>query len=210
MQEVNAFGGIPTNEGNAMIQEVYPTSPYGTLAQHIPAKPPLPPLHDQDTGTMMAQDQVSQPMPAAPSWNSVVPINIMSVPHEMSVDRPGMVASRNTSELVHELQAGPLPSQREWAVEALTQADWRHDPSVVAALLKGATRDPAATVRAACVRGLVKMDTSDRQVLTVLESLKGDPDPRVRTEIETAMASGAIPAASPAATQPVGFILPSK
>ena len=87
------------------------------------------------------------------------------------------------------LQNSLLPSQREMAAEILSNWDSHREPTIVPALLRAATEDPAATVRAACVHCLVKMRANSPQVVSVLLSLKADPDLRVRREAHQALIS---------------------
>jgi hypothetical protein len=87
------------------------------------------------------------------------------------------------------LQNSLLPSQREMAAEVLSNWDSHREPTIVPALLRAATEDPAATVRAACVHCLVKMRANSPQVVSVLLSLKADPDLHVRREAHQALVS---------------------
>jgi len=87
------------------------------------------------------------------------------------------------------LQDSLLPSEREMAAEALTEFQRQQDPTIVPALLHAAAVDPAPTVRAACVHGLVKMNANSSEVIGVLMNLKADPDLRVRREVNQALIS---------------------
>jgi HEAT repeat protein len=67
-------------------------------------------------------------------------------------------------------------------------------PQVVESLTKGALDDPAATVRAACVRALGHMKVNTQEVVALVQDLKNDRDPRVRQEAsETLNALGVAP-----------------
>jgi hypothetical protein len=79
------------------------------------------------------------------------------------------------------------PSQRELAAQAMATVDWHSHPTVVQQLTKAAKEDPAATVRATCVRCLANMNVNTGPVLTVVRGLKKDSDPRVRQEAERAV-----------------------
>jgi hypothetical protein len=86
------------------------------------------------------------------------------------------------------------PSQREWAAECLARQDWRAQPQILGALVTAARVDPAAAVRAGCVRALGKMKANTLPVVQTVQSLKSDRDPRVRQEVdETLAALGAAP-----------------
>jgi len=82
-----------------------------------------------------------------------------------------------------------LPSEREMAVEAMSGFQREQDPTIVPALLRAAADDPAASVRAACVHGLVRMNANTLEVVNVLMNLKADPDLRVRREVHQAFVS---------------------
>jgi hypothetical protein len=193
-QEVNAFAGVPADQAVAMVQEVYPPSPYGNLAQHMPMRPPMARRDDAAANTGMVYASAPNSMMVPPDGV------VMTVPTQVMMES-------DTSRMLQALQFGPYPSQREWAVEGLAASDWRHDPTIVPALVKAAREDPAATVRAACVRCLVKVNTGNRAVMAVVESLKADPDARVRQEVDIALANQPAEAST---AQPVGLVLPPR
>jgi hypothetical protein len=86
------------------------------------------------------------------------------------------------------LRDAMLPSQREWAVDSMAaQRGYRSNPEVVQALLTGAKDDPAATVRAACVRAIAELKINTPAAVQVVQSLKNDSDQRVRSEAEQAL-----------------------
>jgi hypothetical protein len=92
------------------------------------------------------------------------------------------------------LKGSLYPSQREWAADCLSRQDWQAQPHIVAALVVAAREDPAAAVRAGCVRALGKMKANTLPVVQTVQSLKGDSDPRVRHEVDEALAAlGAAP-----------------
>jgi hypothetical protein len=103
--------------------------------------------------------------------------------------------------LLQQLRDSMLPSQREWAADKLASLDWRTHGPVVAALVQSAKEDPAATVRAGCIRSLVKMNANTAPVLAVIQSLKTDTDPRVQHEASEALARFA-PAQGPGMADP--------
>jgi len=90
------------------------------------------------------------------------------------------------------LKDSMYPSQREWAVVSLAKADWHAQPDALRALLAACREDPAATVRAACVRSFVRMQAKTPDVLKTIRSLKSDPDSRVKLEVEQALQSFAV------------------
>jgi hypothetical protein len=87
------------------------------------------------------------------------------------------------------LQDALYPSQREWAADNLASCNWQTHPHVVQALVASAGKDPAATVRAGCIRALARMNVNTAPVITTLQVLRTDPDPRVRTAVEEALAT---------------------
>jgi hypothetical protein len=119
-----------------------------------------------------------------------------SVPAAMAVasDQPGA----NIQQLVVALKDSLYPSARETAADQLAEVNWRLQPQVVHSLMKVAQEDPAATVRAACVRALGHMGANTVDVVQVVQSLKKDNDPRVRHEAEETLVNLGI-AATPRA-----------
>ena len=114
-----------------------------------------------------------------------------------------MTAS-NTMDMQHLLRIlheSIYPSQREWAADQLADCDWKQNAPIVDALVKCAKEDPAATVRAGCIRALARMRVNTVPVVDALRTLKGDSDPRVQHEAEEALATlapGEKPAVEPA------------
>jgi hypothetical protein len=125
--------------------------------------------------------------------------------------RPSSVQSiQNMLGVLHD---SLYPSQREWAVEGLASVDWHANPHVVQALLTAAREDPAPTVRAACVRGLVRMNVNSLTVVNTLQGLRADYDTRVREEAEEALATLSASHSTTSGTPtvlPATVIVPSK
>jgi hypothetical protein len=94
---------------------------------------------------------------------------------------------QNTRDYLRVLKDSIYPSQREWAAEQVSACDWRKNETVVDALVAAAKEDPAATVRAGCVRCLTKMRVNTVPVVVAIQGLKADADPRVRTEVDEAL-----------------------
>jgi hypothetical protein len=115
-----------------------------------------------------------------------------------------------TPQLLTVLRDSLYPSQREWAAEKLSALDWKTNEPVVLALVQAAREDPAATVRAGCIHALAQMKANTMPVVTTVQALKADADPRVRNEAEQALAVLA-PAGSAAASpvQPVSAVSPA-
>jgi len=80
----------------------------------------------------------------------------------------------------------------------------------VDAMIAAAKDDPAATVRSACVRCLSKMNVNTPPAVTIIQGLKADPDPRVRTAAGEALTSLGIPQVPDALpVQPAGATAPA-
>jgi hypothetical protein len=102
---------------------------------------------------------------------------------------PDAPSAQPIPQLLGMLQESLYPSQREWAAENLASYDWRDHPHVVQVLVAAAGKDPAATVRTECVRSLAKMNVNTMPVITAIQGLKTDADPRVRQAVEDALLS---------------------
>ena len=74
---------------------------------------------------------------------------------EKDGNRVAVAAVINVQPALRVLKEALLPSQREAAADSLCKVDWKVCPQVVDALMSAAKEDPAATVRASCVRCLV-------------------------------------------------------
>jgi hypothetical protein len=117
----------------------------------------------------------------------------------------------DTPELLNMLRNSMLPSHREWAADRLAALDCRENSPVVEALAQAAREDPAATVRAGCVRCLAKMNANTDSVMAALGTLKTDSDPRVQHEVELALArfGHGQPRLMDSGIQQTGAILPA-
>jgi HEAT repeat protein len=89
--------------------------------------------------------------------------------------------------ILAQLKDSLYPSERELAADALSRQDWRAHPEVVQGLLTAAREDPAPTVRAGCVHALAQMHINTLPVISAVQALKADADPRVRAEVEQAL-----------------------
>jgi hypothetical protein len=103
--------------------------------------------------------------------------------------------SMTTAQVVSLLQDSIYPSHREWAADQLARLDWHQQQEIVPCLVECASKDPAGTVRAACVRSLGRMKVNTLPVVTALQGMQRDLDLRVRQEATEALtAMGATPA----------------
>jgi hypothetical protein len=130
-------------------------------------------------------------------------------------ETPAVTSSPTTqspAQIMTMLHDSLYPSQREWAAIKLANLDWKTNADVVQALLTGAREDPAPTVRAACVHALAKMRCNTMPVVTVIQGLKTDVDPRVLQEVEQAIAVLSPTSALSSAVQPASaqMLAPTK
>jgi len=155
------------------------------------------------------------PNPYAPAGYAM-PHPAMMYPPAMPVSQPvaqpvnyqqsAAPAAQNPQQLMLTLKDALYPSHREWAAEALASTDWKNNPGIVDALVLSAKEDPAATVRAGAVRALGRMHANSTTVVTTLQGLRSDADPRVRQDVEQALTSMNVPSAP--VVQPVSGVMP--
>jgi hypothetical protein len=164
-----------------------------------PAMPPgNPPMMAYGYGPMPMQ----MPMPMMPPQGYPMPMTPMmpmqpAMGHanpamgyaNSAMDRPGAtnVGTMSLQQCTYMLQSSIYPTQREMAVDQLCACDWRANPHIANVLLATAKDDPAAMVRVAAVRGLVRMGIFTEQAMATYNQLKNDADPRVRQEAERAV-----------------------
>ena len=119
---------------------------------------------------------------------------------------PPAAAMPTAAQMLQMLSESDFPSQREWAAEQLAALNWRVRPEVAQGLVTAAKGDPAPMVRACCVRSLMKMQANTVPVVTAVQELKNDADPRVRDAVGEALAAFGVAPAVPGnpPIQPVG------
>jgi hypothetical protein len=138
------------------------------------------------------------PAPPRPQMAMMPPPGYYPYPMPMPMPRMPMappmamaqapVQEPQTRQLIAVLHGSIMPSEREMAVDQLVYFDWRSQPQVAAAIVEAAKNDPAATVRASCVRALAKMKVNTLPAVQTVQALKNDKDIRVRQEVEQALA----------------------
>jgi hypothetical protein len=208
-----AQGMYPPPGYPQMVQAACP--PYGSMAP-VPAGRGVLPVVYQGP---QPPNPIAGPMPpAAPygagAWGppAVAANPAMDRRFTPAVYAPNQAfAGQQAQEWLKALHDSPYPSQREVAAYNLTTLDWRSQPLVVQGLLTAAKEDPAPTVRAGCVTCLARMNVQTPAVVSVLNSLKTDGDPRVRQEAEQALvrlAPGQAAASDQPAVQPVSATNP--
>jgi hypothetical protein len=97
------------------------------------------------------------------------------------------VADEQAARWVAVLRGAPDPEARGWAATRLQSVNWRTHPEVVQALLGGAVRDTAGSVRTSCIRALNGLDANTNTVLAALDTLRADHDPAVKQAAEEAL-----------------------
>jgi len=181
---------IPVGTGNAFSREVPASAlvmrPPQTMLPPVPPGPqPVPPgmVGYYPSGTPLPPSLAGTYVPQVPGPQmAMVAVPIVPMP------LPGRAFVQNqeptSTQLVQTLKDALLPSDRELAVEQLARIDWKTDANVVPALIQAASKDPAPMVRARCVQALGQMKVNSVPVLQTIQSLKTDPDLRVRQQAE--------------------------
>jgi hypothetical protein len=149
------------------------------------------------------------PYQPAPPYQQLA---MASVAAASAPQQPASNAGADPAHLLAMLRESLYPSEREWAADKLAVVDWRTNGQVVDALVMGAKEDPAPAVRAGCVRTLGRMNANTMPVVTAVNGLKSDTDPRVQREVEQALARLAPGQQSHAdsAVQPASAVVPAK
>jgi hypothetical protein len=196
----NAFTVMVPGPGGGMMPAMMPYS--------VPQMPPSEALANAFTGGGSSRpipaDMVPQPMMAnafrtggamgGAETRPLTPEGFARVMAQMPpgygpMPMPPAAMPSASGQLLATLRNAVLPSEREMAVEQLSRCDWRQEPEVVGALLHGAKSDPAATVRASCVRTLARMKVNTVPVVTAVRALESDKDVRVQQEVKQALAA---------------------
>ena len=179
---------------------------FGPMGPTMPAMPSSPsPSMYAGTGTIaqggyaVASNNLANPSVLTAGYqgvglpNQTVAAAYHPTGYQGSLSNPALNTVQATPDNLHQMEItlrdALYPSQRELAAQAMATADWHSHPSVVQFLTKAAKEDPAATVRATCVRCLANMHVNTGPVLTVVRGLKKDTDPRVRQEAERALST---------------------
>jgi hypothetical protein len=187
-QEPNGFGDPVPN----MPAPGPGVPPRAGMLPPMPGMPGMPGMGMPGMG-MPGMGMPGYPRPPMPNMMGMAPrgprmaVNpLMAVPPS-ALQTAAPAAPPSVPQIMATLKESPLPSQREVAAEQLSELNWRTQPQVVDGLTKAAREDPAATVRAACVRALAHMKVNTIDVATVVQELKNDRDPRVRQEADSAL-----------------------
>jgi hypothetical protein len=161
-----------------------PVQPARAMAYQPGMMPPQMPYQPGMMPPQMAYQPPTMP-PQMAYQPPMMPVQPVGATGFVPVGYPTQAS--DTPRLLATLRDSVLPSEREWAAERLRRCDWRTEPQVVQELLTAAQKDPAPMVRAGCVRTLGEMKVNTVPVVTALEGLKNDADPRVKHEVEQAL-----------------------
>jgi hypothetical protein len=209
----NAFMATPSGAALARVTNAFgPVDPSAAAAtnQGAPGSP------GQE---LYASNSFSNVPVPPPGYANMPARTTMQAGYQSSIagaeSRPSMATkgdSTNVSQALSTLRDSLYPSERERAAESLAATDWHANPGIVPALLSAAQEDPAATVRAGCIRCLAMMKANTTSVLHVVQGMKLDADIRVRHEAELALQILTPDTTSMAkpALQPVGAVVPGK
>jgi hypothetical protein len=194
-QFVNAF--TPAGQPNQMP----PMPPMPMAGYGMYPRPMMPPMGYQPYAMGPAIPMGMPPgMVPAGYTGPMPPMPYGPAPRAMMPNVPVATGGHIEQQLAT-LKNALYPSHREMAVMSLSGNNAQYYPQVVRALAAAAKDDPAPTVRAACVGGLAKMQANSPEVINVLSQLRNDGDPRVRHEVDQALARLA-PGLPPATEQP--------
>lgn len=164
-------GASAARPGTPVAQAPMPSEPLALIPTVTPAACQLPPIPVSPAGFATAT------APPAGIATAVAP------PAAPAMPTPVL----SPQQLVSLLQTSAYPDQREWAAHALGNFDGTSNPLSLQAVLGAARQDPAPLVRAACVRSLARMNVNTWPVLSTVQALKGDADPRVQHEADAAL-----------------------
>ena len=176
------------------VQPANPPAPLAVAPQTL-SRVPLPPMPEtrgerpnfliMDASSSAASDH-SIKLPGVP--NAVVafgqPVTVTSPPPDMV--RKKSLEAHSVHTMIGQLKDSLYPSQREWAAEGLTAANWKVHPQVIAALCTAALEDPAPSVRARCAKSLAAMNVRSEAALGAIRKLQTDKDDAVRAEADEA------------------------
>jgi hypothetical protein len=195
----NAFGPAvapqpPPEEQMAYNAFARPQAP-GPMPGMYPQPNMMPPMM---MGPMGQQAMMPPPMMMGPMGQPVyqaagygypagMVVPAMVYPGAMQTAPVQAAGPQTVPQLLYSLRESLYPSSRQRAAESLATFECRDHPEVIDALVLGAREDPAASVRAGCVRSLSRVGNSSATVKATIEGLRTDPDQRVRQEAEEAL-----------------------
>lgn len=169
-----------------MMQQGYP---YGYPVMQT-GYPMMPMQQPAPSPRQYQGPQAPNPFGAAPMGMQQVAYTQPMAPFAQPMMMPGplpQMAAPQWGQLIDKLRDSPYPAEREQAAYMMTSCDWRTNPQVAKALVQAASQDPAPMVRAGCVVTLMRMNVATQSVMSVMQTLRTDADPRVRDAAEQAI-----------------------
>lgn len=158
-----------------------PKAPEPIKIAAAPVPPVMPKLAALPVVAMsLPPAPLPMPIPSPTESKVVVPLPVLTPP----ALAPVVVATPAADPLVTALTEGLLPSERERAAGELARSQ---GAAAKALLLQAAKDDPAATVRAACIRALCEAKCADADFVTALVGFKTDAEACVVKEAEEAL-----------------------
>jgi HEAT repeats len=148
------------------------TMPAATVIPSVPASQPAATVVTPTAYSPATQPRVQAPV-VAPA------VSTTPAPQASILPQP--------EKLLAILRGADRPEHRAWAADVLGSFDGWTNPKVVEGLVAAARDDKAASVRGICARNLGRMNVRTMIVISVMQSLKADPDATVRTEAEKAL-----------------------
>jgi hypothetical protein len=194
----NAFSGpAPAAPG-------IPSPPNPAFSGYPPVPPSFAPMPPQ-TRPMQSYPTTPPNYVPASYYNYHMPPPSGMAPVGYAQPQQPASTMPSVGQMLQMLRESDFPSQREWAAEQLA-LNARSNPEVVQSLVLAARTDPAPMVRVCCVRSLVKMQANTVPVVTAVQELKHDTDPRVRDAVGEALTAFGVTPTTPGASpiQPVG------
>jgi hypothetical protein len=177
-ENANAFGdGTGSAKPSITPNTTNPSMASRNVVVQNVSEPVLPPMNTAGFASISSHSNpVNQ---SSPAQNTT----------QTNYNLPNTLKAGSPTEMMSMLKDSPYPSQREYAADCLSVCDWQKNPAIVDCLLSAASKDPAPSVRAGCVHCLSKMHVNNLATMNTLQALKVDTDPRVRSEVEAALAS---------------------
>jgi hypothetical protein len=115
------------------------------------------------------------------------PISMMNVPSSPTISLGDRI-NHETADDIRDLFNAMRPSVRERAATALSECRYNWRPEIKGILAKAAIRDPAATVRAHCIKLLSNLGYAEAPYIRALEYLAATDEEIVKKAAEGALA----------------------
>ena len=163
-----------------------PLSPPPLVAMNPPAATAQPSVNTHPSTSASAAALAARDTPVPEDVRQAS----LSAPARNEVWAATPMDARMTAEVgpwMHELKTALRPSVRETAASALVNGRYASRPAIKAALAAAAMADPAASVRAHCVRLLSRLGYHDADYVTYLRSAAGTESTEVQAAARLAL-----------------------